>query len=103
LFDDSVQSPISTNAIFYKPGINKSDSRQKRASLRNVKIYRGIHVYLNAKRAKNSWPVACITVRCFALKRDLLGVNKESDIAVFKKVYLLEEDYKKALRSGKNV
>ncbi len=78
-------------------GWNKSDSKAKLIN-RSRDIYRGIHVYLDKKRAISgilgSNPERRL-VKLTAYKSDLIGVGSKN--AVFKKVYLSKAEYKKAL------
>jgi hypothetical protein len=85
----------------YHPGYFKSDSRMKSFYERKNTPYtirRGIHVYLNAKDARElaeglttGW-TPCKVLKVRVHPEDLLGVSNEGT-AVFKQVYFFKKDF----------
>ena len=93
-----------------------SNRRSKEISLANgdhvhspdsFGINRGIHIYLTAEQAKSEWIVGTtlspvgdfriVPVRCH--RSQLVGVSYYAKEAVFMKVFLKKEDYKKASKN----
>jgi len=70
----------------------------------HIIIYKGIHVYtsiISARRELNNLSyltsdLVLVPVRCH--KSDLVAMDKEYAQAVFKKVFIEKEDYKKAIK-----
>lgn len=100
-----VSGPYQRHYV-YKPGVNRSDSKQRRPALEDgVRINEGIHVLKTMKDAKwlaqfrNSAAigsyVTCKVIRVYAYQCDLLG-SDNSD-AVFKKIYIPAKAYKRLL------
>jgi len=61
----------------------------------DIEIYRGIHVYNHCP--VSHWDCVIVKVRCY--KNDLVATSIEKNEAVFNKIFLEEEKYKKALRN----
>lgn len=85
-------------------GYNESDSKQRQARKSDwVIISKGIHVCRfrkEAARLRQGYKNKRI-VKVICLKEDLVGAN--NDQAVFTKVYLTREEYRKATRKKKKV
>lgn len=99
---------IYRSSFEYKPGIIKSRT-EKKIITKDEEIKNGIHVWLSFSSAKgHQRQTACgyKIIKLTADVSDLIGVGlfdseRRKDNAVFKKVYLSQREYDKAL--GKKV
>ncbi|MHA2063385.1 MAG: hypothetical protein ACXABY_03285 [Candidatus Thorarchaeota archaeon] len=85
----------------YKPGVVKSNSRKKKPQEHGVPIFRGIHVFTNIQRAKESGYEVILPVYCKV--EDFIGADHEECEAVFKKVYLRQDKYDQAMKKVKEL
>lgn len=84
----------------YKLGWNAGDSRRNTASRKREDVGPGIHVCLTLAEAKyiaNGQDNRKI-MKVRVLNEDLLGVDYGMVRAVFKKIYISEQEYKKACK-----
>ena len=85
----------------YGIGVNKSDATQRSPHLSNTWkiVYEGIHVFLTKESASNYKSFGEVIVKVIARKKDLLGADRNH--AVFKKVELTKEEYRRVIKNIK--
>lgn len=91
--------PCYRKSYEYEAGWNVSNSRRLAASLKREQISNGMHAYTSLARAKECLDEydGEILVKFTANVKDVIGVD-EDGVAVFKKLYLTEGEYKRAMK-----
>lgn len=84
----------------YLPGWIKSNSRAKLQSKDLREINKGIHVFINKKSAELLASYGRVYVKMTANLEDLICVGDND--AVFKKVYLSQKEYERAVEENKS-
>lgn len=109
LYKDDTGLNSSIYSYIWKPRWNLSNCKRKTTVKRDTQLTTGIHIYLNKNDAENEIFDECdrlVAVKCYL--DDFIGAESDFDsndkfipmTAVFKKVYLPENQYKKAMKDN---